>query len=134
MVAEAVDAAEGDRVGGKEVLVDRVAPLFREGSPLSPVLSNLYLDLLDRHIETWRGTRWVRYCDDFILMCQTRKAAIKARRALGRELKAHGLELHYLKTRVTSLSDGFIFLGVAFRGESLAAVPRKAARKRRRAA
>ena len=34
-----------------------------QGGPLSPVLSNLMLDVLDKELET-RGHRFVRYADD----------------------------------------------------------------------
>jgi len=38
-----------------------------QGSPLSPVLSNLYLDRFDRDIEK-EGLRLVRYSDDFVIL------------------------------------------------------------------
>ena len=34
-----------------------------QGGPLSPLLSNLMLDVLDKELET-RGHRFVRYADD----------------------------------------------------------------------
>lgn len=98
-----------------------------QGSPMSPLLSNLFLDAFDRRVEQWPEGRWVRYADDFILLCRDRATAFRLRLRLQDELALHGLKLNAFKTRVTSFHDGFIFLGHAFRGESLAAVPRRAA-------
>ena len=36
-----------------------------QGGPLSPVLSNIYLDKLDKELEA-RGLAFVRYADDFV--------------------------------------------------------------------
>src|SRR5690606_10546660 len=35
-----------------------------QGSPLSPLLFNIMLDVLDKHMES-KGLRYVRYADDF---------------------------------------------------------------------
>lgn len=45
-----------------------------QGSPLSPLLSNILLDELDKELEQ-RGHRFVRYADDFSIYCKSRKSA-----------------------------------------------------------
>jgi len=41
-----------------------------QGSPLSPVLSNLYLTLFDKDMEK-EGFRLTRYCDDFVILSKS---------------------------------------------------------------
>jgi RNA-directed DNA polymerase len=45
-----------------------------QGSPLSPLLSNVYLDDLDRMLER-RGHRFVRYADDVTIYVRSQRAA-----------------------------------------------------------
>ena len=45
-----------------------------QGGPLSPLLSNIVLDELDKELEK-RGHRFVRYADDFMIYCKSQKAA-----------------------------------------------------------
>jgi RNA-directed DNA polymerase len=45
-----------------------------QGSPLSPLLSNVYLDDLDRML-TQRGHRFVRYADDITIYVASKRAA-----------------------------------------------------------
>ena len=45
-----------------------------QGGPLSPLLSNLVLDELDRELER-RGHRFVRYADDCNIYVRSEKAA-----------------------------------------------------------
>lgn len=45
-----------------------------QGSPLSPLLSNVVLDELDKELER-RGLRFVRYADDLIILVGSHKAA-----------------------------------------------------------
>ncbi len=84
-----------------------------QGSPLSPLLSNLYLDGLDDELER-PGLRLVRYADDFVILCMTEKKAEKALDLAGDILDAHGLELKSRKTRVVDFDRGFEFLGHMF--------------------
>lgn len=83
------------------------------GSPLSPILTNLYLDSFD---ERFLGDTSVllRYSDDFIIMAKTgddiEKAALRSQLALA-EL---GLKPKASKTRITHYKDGFSFLGRFF--------------------
>lgn len=45
-----------------------------QGSPISPLLSNIMLDELDREMER-QGLRFVRYADDFSIYCKTKSKA-----------------------------------------------------------
>lgn len=47
-----------------------------QGGPLSPLLSNVMLNELDKELER-RGHRFVRYADDCIIFCKSRKSAVR---------------------------------------------------------
>jgi len=52
-----------------------------QGSPLSPLLSNVVLDELDKILEV-RGHRFVRYADDVIILVRSKAAAERVRRSI----------------------------------------------------
>ena len=88
-----------------------------QGGVISPLLSNVYLHVLDamwqRHGAKEYGTL-VRYADDFVVITKTKKACVAAEERIGVILKRLGLELHPEKTRKVELFDGkegFDFLG-----------------------
>jgi group II intron reverse transcriptase/maturase len=87
-----------------------------QGGVISPLLSNIFLHALDvlwtRHSAPL-GTL-VRYCDDFVVMCRTKKDCEQAEQRIRVILERLGLELHPEKTRRVELYDGkqgFDFLG-----------------------
>lgn len=84
-----------------------------QGSPLSPLLANLYLDSLDEAFDAG-GVRAVRFADDFVILCRSAKRA----EAVLTEVAAHvgklGLKLNAEKTRIVSFDEGFRFLGHLF--------------------
>jgi group II intron reverse transcriptase/maturase len=91
-----------------------------QGGVISPLLSNIYLPVLD---QVWEdrcahlGTL-VRYADDFVVLCDTKAQVEEARERVSRVLTRLGLELHPEKTRMVDLSrgrDGFDFLGCHLR-------------------
>ncbi len=84
-----------------------------QGSPLSPLLANLYLDAVDDAI-AGRGVRLVRFADDFLLLARDRDKAEAALERIGDLLAEHGLRLNPEKTRVVSFEQGFRFLGHLF--------------------
>lgn len=45
-----------------------------QGGPLSPLLSNVMLNELDKELER-RGHKFVRYADDLVIMCKSRRSA-----------------------------------------------------------
>jgi len=87
-----------------------------QGSPLSPLLANIALHVLDQAWEA-EGRRLgtlVRYADDFIVLCPTRQRAEQARDLAGATLAPLGLRLHPDKTRIVDIRkgvEGFDFLG-----------------------
>ncbi len=86
-----------------------------QGSPLSPLLANVYLHPLDVGL-TDGGWRPVRYADDFVVFATT-QAKIEAAYCCTEALLAD-LRLRYelSKTRISSFAAGFEFLGVLFEG------------------
>jgi group II intron reverse transcriptase/maturase len=87
-----------------------------QGGVISPLLSNVYLHVLDvlwtRHSAPL-GTL-VRYADDFVVMCKTKGQCAEAEKRIRVILGRLGLELHPEKTRRVDLYDGkegFDFLG-----------------------
>jgi CRISPR-associated protein Cas1 len=81
-----------------------------QGSPISPVLANLYLTAFDEACEG-AGLALVRYADDFVLACANERDAQAALVFAGEVLGKLGLTLNAEKSRVTSFADGFRFLG-----------------------
>ncbi len=84
-----------------------------QGSPISPLLANLYLDSLDEEMEA-KGFRLIRYADDFLILTRSRKEALTALEAVSAALAKLRLELKMEKTRTGLLDDGFTFLGLSF--------------------
>jgi RNA-directed DNA polymerase len=56
-----------------------------QGGPLSPLLSNIVLDELDKELEA-RGHKFVRYADDFMIYCKSLKAAERVKESITRFL------------------------------------------------
>lgn len=86
-----------------------------QGSPLSPVLANLYLDSFDETVESW-NVRMVRYADDFIILTRTKEEAENILSRTESVLSGIGLKIKMEKTSIKFIEDGFNFLGVRFEG------------------
>ncbi len=52
-----------------------------QGGPLSPLLSNIVLDELDKELEK-RGLNFVRYADDFVIYCKSKKAVERVKESI----------------------------------------------------
>ena len=91
-----------------------------QGGVISPLLSNIYLAVLDTVWEkrcSHLGVL-VRYADDFVVLCKTKREVEEAERRVTHVLTRLGLELHPDKTRKVDLSwgkEGFDFLGCHLR-------------------
>ena len=113
-----------------------------QGSPLSPILANLYLDSFDEQIKQWgllspdehgetasdskdtpsraapahtpRGVKLVRYADDFIILTKTKEDAEDVLSETEAYLSKLGLKIKKEKTAIRSMKDGFQFLGIRF--------------------
>ncbi len=96
-----------------------------QGSPLSPLLGNLYLRELDASIEK-EHERYVRYCDDLLVLAAREDEVRAAHEQIVALLSPLGLTLNAEKTRICRAEDGFVFLGYHFgptgRGPAVKAV------------
>lgn len=84
-----------------------------QGSVVSPILANVYLDDFDEAIAD-AGFKLVRYADDFVVLAKSQVQIAKAQALVDELLKTMGLELHPDKTRITNFQQGFHFLGHTF--------------------
>lgn len=86
-----------------------------QGSPVSPLLANIVLHVLDEAFQhDKRVGVLVRYADDFVVVCPTKERAEQARSLAEATLVPFGLWLHPDKTRIADLrrgAEGFDFLG-----------------------
>jgi RNA-directed DNA polymerase len=86
-----------------------------QGGPLSPVLTNVLLDDLDRELER-RGHRFVRYADDLLVLVRSHRAGDRVKASLTRYLSERlRLSVNESKSRVCR-TDNVVFLGFTFRG------------------
>lgn len=83
---------------------------LHQGSSLSPVLTNLYLDAFDREMLR-AGQRVLRYSDDFAVPIPTHADGERVLVLAAEALKQLGLELNEDKSRVESFDEGVEFLG-----------------------
>jgi RNA-directed DNA polymerase len=86
-----------------------------QGGPLSPLLSNIMLDELDKELER-RGHSFSRYADDIIILVKSRRAGARVLQSLTRFIERD------LKLKVNPDKSGVMkssqckFLGFSFRG------------------
>ncbi len=129
----------------------RFAPT-EEGTPQGGVISPLLLNVALHGMELAAGCRYredaaaasggvtvpgspvlVRYCDDFLVMCHSRRQAEEVQNRLEQWLEPRGLRFNDEKTRIVPLSQGADFLGFNIRRYpcgKLLIKPSKAAIKR----
>lgn len=88
-----------------------------QGDILSPLFSNIYLDVMDKYLEK-ENIKFVRYADDFIMLFYNKNDAYKSLKQLKQFLKTLKLKLNHDKTKVVHISDGFTFLGIEFHGKN----------------
>jgi group II intron reverse transcriptase/maturase len=82
-----------------------------QGGVISPLLANIVLDRLDWQLHA-AGYRFVRYADDFVVLCQDRQQAQEALRLVRQVLEGElGLQLSPEKTKITTYGKGYDFLG-----------------------
>ena len=84
-----------------------------QGGPLSPLLSNIMLDPLDKELEK-RGHRFARYADDFTILLKSQRAGERVLSSISRFLQ-HRLKLvvNATKSHVVKAKDSQ-FLGFSF--------------------
>lgn len=120
----------------KVVMPDGVVVATEEGTPqggpLSPLLSNIVLDELDRELEQ-RGHRFVRYADDCNIFVASQRAGHRVMESVTRFLEGRmRLKVNHAKSAVAA--GGRHFLGFSLRadGEGGAVEVRLSARSRDR--
>lgn len=83
-----------------------------QGGVISPLLANIGLHGLEKHIKSTNPKLGViRYADDFIVTARDAGSLESARIQINQWLSERGLELSAEKTLITSMEDGFDFLG-----------------------
>jgi RNA-directed DNA polymerase len=81
-----------------------------QGSPMSPILSNIVLNELDQELER-RGHRYGRWADDFIILVKSERAGTRVMESITRYLEGGlGLPVNKEKSKVAPIKDGG-FLG-----------------------
>jgi len=100
----------GELKQGREQLRKEGTP---QGGPLSPLLSNILLDELDKELEK-RGHCFVRYADDCSIFLKSKRAAQRVLESIQRflENKLH-LEVNQQKTKICR-PQKFVLLGHSF--------------------
>ena len=89
-----------------------------QGGVVSPLLANIVLNHLDWQLNH-AGLRFVRYADDFVVLCQTQDQAKEALTLVQQVLEQRlGLQLSREKTKVTSYGKGYAFLGFSLSSRS----------------
>jgi RNA-directed DNA polymerase len=89
-----------------------------QGGVISPLLANITLDHLDWFLEDQK-LHFVRYADDFVVLCKTKSEAEKALEIIQNFLSEMKLEVSPEKTKVCKFSEGFDFLGFRIKSNSV---------------
>jgi RNA-directed DNA polymerase len=98
-------------------LVSRNEEGTPQGSPLSPLLSNIVLDVLDKELEQ-RGHFFVRYADDFSIYCTSERGAERTLQSIGTFIAEQlHLKINASKSGIRRPSR-MILLGFGFRIKS----------------
>jgi RNA-directed DNA polymerase len=83
-----------------------------QGGVISPLLANIGLHGLEKFIKSTNSRLGVvRYADDFIVTARDKESLEKACTQIQQWMLERGLELSPEKTLITSMEDGFDFLG-----------------------
>ncbi|MDD2338397.1 MAG: reverse transcriptase domain-containing protein, partial [Geobacteraceae bacterium] len=89
-----------------------------QGGPLSPLLSNILLDELDKELEG-RSHRFARYADDFVILVKSRRAGERVMVSVTRFLeKTLKLKVNQEKSKVAHVNE-ITFLGFSFTGAKI---------------
>ncbi len=94
--------------GENLIVIDRGIP---QGSPLSPILANLFLDELDEEMLK-KKLKYVRFADDFLVLCKSPEKAKDALEFTNEILESLLLKLD--EAEIVSFDHGFTYLGVTF--------------------
>ena len=86
-----------------------------QGGPVSPILANILLNELDKELEA-RDHRFVRYADDMMILCKSKKAAIRTLERIKPFIeKKLFLQVNEEKTKIRYIANSDVkFLGFGF--------------------
>jgi RNA-directed DNA polymerase len=94
-----------------------------QGGVISPLLANITLNSLD-----WRlhdaGYRFVRYADDFVVLCRSEAEVKGAHDLVQQHLTQLGLTLSAEKTKLTKFREGVAFLGFVISSRTVSMRPK----------
>lgn len=100
----------GVQVGGQLEVSEAGVP---QGGPLSPLLSNIMLNELDKELER-RGHKFVRYADDLVVWCKSKRGAERVMNSIIRFIEENlFLNVNRDKSQVASYNK-VKFLGYSF--------------------
>jgi RNA-directed DNA polymerase len=89
-----------------------------QGGPLSPLLSNIMLDSLDKELEA-RGHKFARYADDFIILVKSQTAGERVQESITRFLETRlKLTVNNEKSQVVKVSQAK-FMGFTFKANKI---------------
>ncbi len=88
-----------------------------QGGVISPLLANIVLNQLDWQLHE-RGFNFVRYADDFVVICHSKTQAEGALHFVRQVMATLGLQLSAEKTRITTFGKGYSFLGFVLSSHS----------------
>jgi RNA-directed DNA polymerase len=94
-----------------------------QGGVISPLLANIALNNLDWQLDA-AGYRFVRYADDFVVLCESEVQVNEAHDLVQRQLTQLGLTLSPEKTKQTRFREGFTFLGFTISSWSVGMRPK----------
>jgi RNA-directed DNA polymerase len=118
----------GVSIDGKLIASTEGVP---QGGPLSPLLSNIVLDVLDKELES-RGHHFARYADDFMILVKSMRAGERVMGSVSTFLSSRlKLKVNTEKSRVVKINKS-IFLGFTFRGKFLQIHPKSLLRLKQR--
>ena len=102
-----------------------------QGGPLSPLLSNIMLNELDKELES-RGHKFVRYADDIVIFCKSKRGSERIMQSITKFIEEKlFLEVNVDKSQVCRISK-VKFLGYSFykkNGEGRLRIHRKSVSK-----
>lgn len=95
-----------------------------QGSPVSPILSNILLDDLDKELET-RGHKFVRYADDVVIFVKSERAARRVMTNISRFLEETlKVKVNTRKSKICKVKEGSV-LGFEIHRKKLRTIEKK---------
>jgi RNA-directed DNA polymerase len=95
-----------------------------QGSPVSPILSNILLDDLDKELDS-RGHKFIRYADDLAIFVRSKRAGERVMANVTRYLETKlKVKVNKAKSKVSHVKDSSV-LGFKIHGKKLKTLDRK---------